>query len=242
MGMSDPLAIGPRTTIRRLPERQSTDRSALYAILDAALVAHVALVRDGLPVVIPFACARDGDALLLHGSTGAGVLRAAASGVPVSVAVTLVDGLVVARSVFDNSMNYRSVVAFGVPQVLEGEAKLAALRVLVDRLLPGRWDEVRPSTGKELAATLMLRLPLDEVSVKARAQAVTASPDDGEDRSVWAGVLPVTTWAADPVSHGDVPATVAVPASVRAARDRLRRLADEVEADARAAARLDDAG
>jgi uncharacterized protein len=237
--MREPLDIGPRTSIRRLPERQSTDRSELYAILDAALVAHLAVVRDGLPVVIPFACARDDDALLLHGSTGAGVLRAAASGAPVSVAVTLVDGLVVARSVFDNSMNYRSVVAFGVPEVLEGAEKLAALRVLVDRVLPGRWDEVRPSSRQELAGTLMLRLSLDEVSVKVRAGAVTASADDGEDRSVWAGVLPLTTVAGDPVSHGDVPASVPVPASVRSTRDRLRHLADGVEAAARTAA-LDD--
>jgi nitroimidazol reductase NimA-like FMN-containing flavoprotein (pyridoxamine 5'-phosphate oxidase superfamily) len=231
------LEIGPRTRIGRLPERQSTDRAELHRILDAALIAHLAVVRDGLPVVIPFACVRDGESLLLHGSTGAGVLRSAASGAPVSVAVTLVDGLVVARSVFDNSMNYRSAVVFGVPEVLEGDAMLAALRVLVDRLLPGRWDEVRPSTRKELAATLMLRLPLDEASVKVRAEAVSAEPDDGEDRAVWAGVLPLTTWPGDPVTHGDVPPEIGVPASVLATRDRLRALAGEVEAHAAAAAR-----
>jgi uncharacterized protein len=233
------LEIGLRTRIGRLPERQSTDRAELYRILDAALVAHVAVVRDGVPVVIPFACARDGDALLLHGSTGAGVLRAAASGAVVSVAVTLVDGLVVARSVFDNSMNYRSVVSFGVPEVLDGEEKVAALRTLVNRLLPGRWDEVRPSSRKELAATLILRLQLDEVSVKVRAAPVTASADDGEDRSVWAGILPLVTWACDPVTHGDVPADVGVPASVQATVGRLRGIANRVEAAAQAAARVE---
>jgi nitroimidazol reductase NimA-like FMN-containing flavoprotein (pyridoxamine 5'-phosphate oxidase superfamily) len=216
------LESSARTRIGRLPERQINRRAELYRILDAAFVAHLAVVRDGFPVVVPFACARDRDHLLLHGSTGAGVLRAAASAVPVSVAVTLVDGLVVARSVFDNSMNYRSVVAFGVPTVLEGEEKIAALRTFVDRLLPGRWEEVRPSTSKELAATLMLRLPLDEVSVKIRAEAATAGPDDGEDPAAWAGIVPLFAWAGDAVPHHDVPAEVAIPDSVAGAVERIR--------------------
>jgi uncharacterized protein len=238
----DDLTVGPRTRIRRLAERQRTDRAELYRILDAALVAHVAVVRDGCPVVIPFLCARDDDALLLHGSTGSGVLRAAEAGNPVSVGVTLLDGLVVARSVFDNSMNYRSVVAFGVPEVLAGEAKLEALRVLTDRILPGRWDEVRPSTRKELAATLILRLNLDEVSVKVRAESVTAADDDGEDRAAWTGVVPLTVRAGEPVTHGDVPADVAVPDSVRGLVERLRGDAERIESATRAAARLDPPG
>jgi uncharacterized protein len=233
------LEVGPRTRIRRLAERQRTDRAELYRILDAALVAHVAVVRDGFPVVIPFACARDEDALLLHGSTGAGLLRAVEAGSPVSAAVTLLDGLVVARSVFDNSMNYRSAVAFGVPEVLEGEAKVEALRVLVDRILPGRWDEVRPSTRKELAKTLILRLDLNEVSVKVRAEAVTADDDDGEDRAVWTGVIPLATWVGEPVTHGDVPADVAVPDSVRTLVGRLRGEVRRIETDTQAAARVD---
>lgn len=222
--MTDPdeLPVTERTQVRRLPERQRTDRALLEEIVDEALIAHVAVVRDGVPVVIPFAVARDGDALLLHGSTGAGLLRATASGAPISVGITHVDGLVVARSTFDNSMNYRSVVAFGVPDVLEGEAKIGALRVLTDHLLPGRWDEVRESSTRELAATLMLRLPLSEASVKVRAAPVTVASDDGEDRSAWAGILPLATVAGEPQPDPDVPDSVTVPASVRAAATRHR--------------------
>jgi uncharacterized protein len=239
MTEADDLSISDATRIGRIAERQVTDRRVLYDILDRALVAHVAVVRDGMPVVIPFACARDGDSLLLHGSTGAGLLREAAGGAPISVGVTLVDGLVVARSVFDNSMNYRSVVAFGVPEVLDGEAKERALHRLVDHLLPGREGEVRPSNRRELAATLVLRLPLDRVSVKVRAEAVTVEPDDGEDRSVWAGVLPTVTVAGEPVAHPDVAEGVAVPASVRVAARRLDAEAERVRAATRAAHRTE---
>ena len=140
----------------------------LEEILDTALMAHVAYVRDGSPVVLPFACARDGDWLLLHGSTGAGLLRACAAGQPISAAITHLDGLVVARSTFDNSMNYRSAVVFGVPEVLTGAEHERALDILVDHLLPGRSAEVRRSSRKELAATMVLRVRLDQVSVKVR--------------------------------------------------------------------------
>ncbi len=216
------LSVTARTRVGRLPERQRTERELLYEVVDEALIAHVGVVRDDGPAVIPFAVARDGDALLLHGSTGAGLLRAAASGARISVAITHLDGLVVARSTFDNSMNYRSVVAFGIPEVLEGDAKIDALRVLTDHLLPGRWDEVRASSTRELAATLMLRLPLDEASVKVRAAPVTAEPDDGEDQSVWAGIVPVSVVAGTPETHPGVPPSVPVPASVGAAVARLR--------------------
>ncbi len=214
------LPITARTRVGRLAERQRTDRDLLYAIVDEAFIAHVAVVRDGLPVVIPFAVARAGDALLLHGSTGAGLLRATGTGAPISVAITHLDGLVVARSVFDNSMNYRSVVAFGVPEVLEGEAKTDALQILTDHLLPGRWDEVRPSTTREVAATLVLRLPLDEVSVKVRDAPPTVAADDGEDRSAWAGLLPLALAAGEPITHPNVPDDIPVPDSVRAAKAR----------------------
>ncbi len=156
--------------------------------MDTALVAHVAYVRDGAPVVLPFACARDGDWLLLHGSTGAGLLRACAAGQPISAAITHLDGLVVARSTFDNSMNYRSAVVFGVPEVLAGAEQERALDILVDHLLPGRSAEVRRSSRKELAATSVLRVRLDQVSVKVRTGGPSVAPDDGEDRTVWAGV------------------------------------------------------
>lgn len=211
-----------RTRVGRLADRQQTSRELLYEIVDQALIAHVGVVRDGLPVVIPFAVARDGDALLLHGSTGAGLLRAASTGQPISVAITLLDGLVVARSTFDHSMNYRSVVAFGVPEVLTDDAKIDALRVLTDHLLPGRWDEVREATRRELSATVILRLPLAEASVKVRDAPASVAPDDGEDRAVWAGILPLALVAGEPMAHPDVPESVPVPASVRATARRHR--------------------
>lgn len=216
--MDDELSVEPSTRIGRLPERQVVDRAVLDAILDAAIVAHVAVVRDGLPLVIPFACARDGETLLLHGSTGSGLLRIVAAGEPVAVGVTLLDGLAVARSTFDNSMNYRSVVAFGVPEILEGDEKEAALHLLTEHLMPGRSTEVRPSTRKEYAATLVFRLPLDRVSVKVRDGEAVEEPD-GEDQSVWAGILPFTTAIGDPIPDPGV--TAEVPASVRAAAERF---------------------
>jgi len=155
------LPITARTRIHRLSERQAVERQTLMAILDEALIAHVAAVVDGVPVVLPFACARDGNALLLHGSTGAGLLRACAEAQPICVAVTHLDGLVVARSVFDNSMNYRSAVIFGIAQVLTGEDKEQALNRLVDHLLPGRTSEVRPvdcqGTRRHLGAAAAAR-------------------------------------------------------------------------------------
>ena len=221
---SGELPVTARTRVGRLPDRQRTDRALLYRIVDEALVAHVAIVRDGLPVVIPYAVARAGDSLLLHGSTGAGLLRSASAAAPISVAITHLDALVIARSTFDNSMNYRSAVVHGVPEVLEGEAKLEALRILTDHLLPGRWDEVRASTRREVAATSVLRLSLDEASVKVRDAAVTAAEeegaDDGEDPTVWAGLLPLRTTVGDPVAQSDVPDDVPVPASVRAVQAR----------------------
>lgn len=212
------LPVSSLTRIRRQAHRQVIDRVALHAILDDALIAHVGAVVDGHPVVLPMACARDGDSLLLHGSTGAGQLRACQGPQGVSVCVTHLDGLVVARSVFDNSMNYRSAVIFGVPQPLEGGAKVAALERLTDHLLPGRRREVRPSTPKELAATLVLRLSLAEASVKVRCGPAT-DPDDGEDPGVWAGVLPLRLCAGAPVPDAAA-AKLAVPSSVQSARER----------------------
>lgn len=223
------LSTSDATRIRRLSDRQVTERSVLDQILDAALVAHVGYVREGSPVVLPFACARDGDWLLLHGSTGAGLLQACAAGQPISAAITHVDGLVVARSTFDNSMNYRSAVVFGVPEVLAGADQARALDVLVDHLMPGRSQEVRPSTPKELAATRVLRLPLDEVSVKVRTGGPTVAEDDGEDRAAWAGVLPLRQYVEPPVAHPTVADDQSVPDSVRRAARRFGSPAEEPE-------------
>jgi nitroimidazol reductase NimA-like FMN-containing flavoprotein (pyridoxamine 5'-phosphate oxidase superfamily) len=203
-----------RTRIRRLPERQQTDREQIYAALDAGLVAHVAVVRDGYPVVLPVGYGRSGDDLLIHGSTGSGLFREIADGRPVAVSVTHLDGLVFARSAFDSSMNYRSVVVLGRAEKLEDAEKEAALEVIVDHLMPGRWAEVRPITKRELAATLVLRIPLAEASMKVRAKGASEEADDGEDRSVWAGVLPILRIAGEPESSELTPQTVTVPVSV----------------------------
>lgn len=214
-----PMPVDDTTRIRREAHRQVTDRAVLHAILDEALVAHVGVVRDGLPLVLPFACARDGDSLLLHGSTGSGLLRIA-SGDPLCVTVTHLDGLVFARTTFDSSMRYRSAVVHGTASVLEGSAKKAALDRLSDHLFPGRTAEVRASTAKELAATLVLRVPLDRASVKVAAGPPEVDPDDHEPRSVWAGIVPLALVAGEPVPAPDVPDGVPVPDSVDRARSR----------------------
>lgn len=216
----EPLPVTEATRITRIAKRQVTDRQVLYNILDAGLVAHVGLVRDGLPVVLPLGYARSGDALLLHGSTGGGLLRAAAQGAPLAVTITLLDGLVYARSVFDSSMNYRSIMVTGTATVLTGEDKAQGLLELSEHLMPGRWAEVRPTTARELAATVLLRLPIEEVSVKVRAEGPTTEPDDGESRQVWAGVLPLTLQAGTPQPSSDTPQHLDPPASVTSAARR----------------------
>ena len=207
-----------RTRLRRLPEKAVADVAVLHAILDAARVAHVGFAdEEGRPVVIPTGAARDGDRLLLHGSSGAGLLRAAAAGGQIAVAVTHVDGLVYATSLFDSSMNYRSAVVLGTASVLEGDQRLDALRTLSEHLMPGRWDEVRPPTGRELAATLVLALPLDEVSVKVR----TGGPSGAVDEIAgWAGVLPLGVHTGKPVAADGVSSELPLPSSIHLAQRR----------------------
>ncbi|MCX6396844.1 MAG: pyridoxamine 5'-phosphate oxidase family protein [Propionibacteriales bacterium] len=201
-----------RTRIRRLPEKALTDLTALHAVLDAAKVGHVAFVQDGYPVNIPVACARDGDRLLLHGSTGSRLFRALASGTEVCVTVTLLDGLVLARSAFESSMHYRSAMVFGIPT--EVADKPAALQAMTEAWMPGRWAGLREPRPKELAATLVLELPLVEWSVKISA----GDPDDPAedlDEPVWAGVLPIVAAYGDPVPAPDLRGTPSVPEYLR---------------------------
>jgi nitroimidazol reductase NimA-like FMN-containing flavoprotein (pyridoxamine 5'-phosphate oxidase superfamily) len=200
-----------RTTVRRLPERADYDRAAAYAILDEAFVCHVGLATDEGPVVIPMLHARDGDRLLVHGSPASRLLRAGRREVEMCATVTLVDGLVLARSAFHHSLNYRSVVAMGrATAIADLDERRAALDVLVEACVPGRTADARGANDKELRGTLVLALPLDECSVKVR----TGAPnDDDEDMSlpVWAGVIPLTTTAGAPIPSPDLAPTVPTP-------------------------------
>jgi len=181
-----------RTRVRRIPEKAVEDRGTVEAILDDGLVAHVGIVDEtGQPYVVPVAYARDGDRLLFHGSTGSRLFRRLAEGAPTCVTVTLLDGLVLARSAFESSMHYRGVMALGTCTVLEGDERDEALRLISDHLLPGRWDDTRPPSRKELAATLVLALPLDEVSAKVSDKMPEDDPQD-VDRPVWGGIVPIT--------------------------------------------------
>jgi nitroimidazol reductase NimA-like FMN-containing flavoprotein (pyridoxamine 5'-phosphate oxidase superfamily) len=205
----------PRTTPTRLAERVGYDRATAHAVLDEAVVAHVAFVADGRPVVLPQLHARVGDVLYLHGSTGARALLAARDGgLDVCVTVTLVDGLVLARSAFHHSINYRSVVVHGTATVVDDlEEKTAALESLVDAVAPGRPAGVRGPNRKELAATTVLRLPLVEVSVKVRTGPPVDEPED-LDLPHWAGVLPLAIVPGTPVPAPELPADAEVPEHV----------------------------
>jgi len=189
-----------RTRVRRIPEKAVEDRGTVEAILDAGLVAHVGIVDEtGQPYVVPVAYARDGDRLLFHGSTGSRLFRRLAEGAPTCVTVTLLDGLVLARSAFESSMHYRGIMALGTCTVLEGDERDQALRLISDHLLPGRWDDIRPPSKKELAATLVLALPLDEVSAKVSDKMPEDDPQD-VDRPVWGGIVPITESFGVPVA------------------------------------------
>ncbi|WP_448616385.1 pyridoxamine 5'-phosphate oxidase family protein [Modestobacter sp. URMC 112] len=207
----------PRTQASRLRDRVRRDRETVHAVLDEAVVCHVGFVVDGRPVVLPQLHARVGERLYLHGSTGARALRMAeGAGLEVCVTVTLVDGLVLARSAFNHSINYRSVVAHGTAVVVDDPVeKAAALAALVDDVVPGRSAGSRPPDRRELAATTVLRLDLAEVSVKVRSGPPGDDPDDVA-LPYWAGVLPVTSVVGDPVPAPDLPAGTAVPGHVLA--------------------------
>jgi nitroimidazol reductase NimA-like FMN-containing flavoprotein (pyridoxamine 5'-phosphate oxidase superfamily) len=200
-----------RNTLKRLPKRGVYDRELVYRILDEGFICHVSFAVDGQPLVIPTGYARVGDQLYIHGSQVSRMLRTLAEGVNVCVAVTLVDGLVLARSAFHHSVNYRSVVIFGRAALIEDkEAKLAALFAFSEHVLPGRWDDVREPTEQELKATTVLSLRLVEVSAKVR----TGPPiDDDEDYAlnVWAGVLPLKLVAGEPVSDPRLPESIEPP-------------------------------
>jgi nitroimidazol reductase NimA-like FMN-containing flavoprotein (pyridoxamine 5'-phosphate oxidase superfamily) len=209
-------ADSPRR-VRRYPQRQSTDRNKLNALLDAELVGHLSMRVGDEPIVVPMAYARIDEHIVIHGSTGGGfALRAAAAQQTVAFSVATVDALVYARSLFDSSFNYRSAVVYGVLEELPSAAEEATALAFSDRLMPGRSREVRAVTRKELAATRMLRLALTEVIYKERTGDPSEAEDDGEDRTVWCGLLPVGRSCGVPVPSPLTPDGVNVPGSVRA--------------------------
>jgi len=204
-----------RTTPTRYRDRATWEREAIHAILDSAYICHLGFMANGAPVVLPTIYARVGDRLYVHGSTGSRPLRGAGGdqGMPVCVTVTLVDGLVLAKSAFNHSVNFRSVVAHGIAQQVTDPEELAvALDALVDHSVPGRSGDVRRPNAKELAATAVVRLVLDEVSAKTRDDGVDDDEDD-LDLPYWAGVVPVSTVHGTPAP--DASTTVPLPAYLR---------------------------
>ncbi len=213
--MSDNYTPTERTRIVREPQRAVYDRATAYQILDEGFICHVGFVADGQPFVIPTGYGRSGDNLYIHGSAASRMLRNLDQGVSVCVTVTLLEGLVLARSIFNHSMNYRSVVVLGTARAVEDQQeKLTALRALSEHILPGRWAESRQPNEKELKATLVMRLPIEEFSAKVRQGPPI---DDEEDYSfpTWAGVIPLRMVAGEPINDPRLDAGRAVPEYVK---------------------------
>jgi uncharacterized protein len=209
--MPDSFTVSDRTRVVREANRAVYDRVAIYKILDEGLVCHVGFAADGQPFVIPTMFARVGDAIYFHGSAASRMLRGAGAGLPVCITVTLADGLVLARSVFNHSMNYRSVVALGTATMIDDPAeKLAALRAFTEKLIPGRWEDARQPNEQELKATSILKLPLTEVSAKVRTGGVE---DDATDYalSVWAGIIPLRLVADAAIRDERCDASIPIP-------------------------------
>ncbi len=209
-----------RARVRRLPERGVYDSETVYSILDENILCHVGINVDHGPVVLPTLFGRDGDMIYLHGSVGAHMLREMRGGIPVSVAVTSVNGIVAARSHFNHSINYRSVVVFGnATEITDVQEKLHALEVLTNHVLPGRWEEARQPNNSEFTQTIVLKLSLEEASAKVR---VGPPHDDSEDLSldVWAGVIPLSVVAGEPVDDPDLTSGTAPSPSIQTALAR----------------------
>ena len=202
-----------RTEINRLKQRSVSDREAMYEILDSTILCHIGYVESGQPFVLPYAFVRDGDRILIHGSSGARFMRELAKGAPTCITVTKLDGLVLARTTFDSSMNYRSVVILGTAEEITGDDKNELLEKVSDGLVPGRTLEVRKSTNKELAATTLLSISLAEASVKIR----TGMPhdDEGSGTGVWSGVIPLHLVAGEPIASDDESKSLPIPQSVK---------------------------
>jgi len=215
------LNLTKRSQLGRLPARGSHDQEAIYRILDAGFLAHVGFCIDGQPFVIPTLYGRSGKRLYLHGSAASRMLRTIEAGIPVCIGVTLVDGLVLARSAFHHSMNYRSVVAFGTArQIMDMEHKLESLRVISEHLIRGRWADVRQPSEKELKATAVLEFSIEEASAKLRSGPVVEDEGDYEF-PVWAGVLPLEIEPGSPIPDERLIKGVTVPDYVRNYESRV---------------------
>jgi nitroimidazol reductase NimA-like FMN-containing flavoprotein (pyridoxamine 5'-phosphate oxidase superfamily) len=213
--MSQPYTPTPRTRLVREADRAVYDREAAYRILDEGFLCHVGFVADGQPFVIPTSYGRNGDSLYIHGSAASRMLRNLKDGVPVCVTVTLLEGLVLARSIFNHSMNYRSVVVLGKATLVDDpEEKLEALRLLSEHIIPGRWADARQPNERELKATSVLRLPIEEFSAKVRQGPVV---DDEEDYSfpTWAGVVPLEMKWGPPLDDTRLSENIVAPAYAR---------------------------
>ncbi|WP_414755224.1 pyridoxamine 5'-phosphate oxidase family protein [Anabaena sp. CCY 9910] len=213
--MTQQKAPSQRTTVKRVPKRANYESETIYQILDEGLVCHVGFVADGQPVVIPTAYGRIDDTLYIHGSPASRMLKTLQQSLDICVTVTLIDGLVLARSAFHHSMNYRSVVVFGKATLVEdAEQKLAALKAFTEHVILGRWEEVRSPNRQELAGTIVLSLPLTEASAKIR----TGEPIDDEadyQIPVWAGQIPLKLTAATPINDSRLDSSIELPVYVR---------------------------
>jgi nitroimidazol reductase NimA-like FMN-containing flavoprotein (pyridoxamine 5'-phosphate oxidase superfamily) len=216
--LNQALSSTERTRVRRHSERAQTERADLLAVLDAGMICHLGVVVDGSPVVLPTAYGRIDDTLYLHGSSANRTMHAA-GGQEICITVTHFDGLVCARAAFAHSVNYRSAVVFGTARVVtDEEERLAGLRAVTEQLIPGRWEELRPPTRKELAATSVLAVPLAEASVKVR----TGPPKDEDTdlgSGVWAGVVPLGLTFGEPVPDPALPTGIGVPEHIRSRID-----------------------
>ena len=213
--MSEPYTPTARTRVVREPDRAVYDRAAAYQILDEGFICHVGFVVDGQPFVIPTGYGRAGDNLYIHGSAASRMLRRIDQGVPVCVTVTLLDGLVLARSIFNHSMNYRSVVVLGTAVAVEDpKERLEALRSLSEHIVPGRWAESRPPNEREIKATLVMRLPITEFSAKVR-QGPPIDDEDDYGFPTWAGVIPLEMVAGTPINDPRLDPKTPVPGYAR---------------------------
>ena len=214
MSDSSTLQVTQRSKLRRLPKRGSQERDLIYSILDEALVAHVGFVTDNQPFVIPMAYGRKGDRLYLHGASVSRLIKTLGRGVDVCLTVTLLDALVVARSLFHHSMNYRSVVLFGKATVVEKESeKMTALKAFTEHMIPGRWQDARIPNSQELKATTVLSLTIEEGSAKVR----TGFPTDEEEDyllPIWAGELPLTITAGNPITDPKLASEIKLPENI----------------------------